>query len=67
MKHSLSLRLCALLLVLSMLWLALGAPLAAVEWRDIPLRLERLRLQLPSRAQPVLRQWLLKGAAAARA
>lgn len=62
MKPSPSLRLCALLLVLSMLWLALGAPLAAVEWREIPLRMERLLLQLPSRAQPMLHQWLLKGA-----
>ena len=31
MKHSLSLRLCALLFLLSVLWVALGAPLLAAE------------------------------------
>ena len=62
MKHSLSLRLCALLFLLSVLWVALGAPLLAAEWRDIPLRLERLLLQLPSRAHAVWQNWLLRGA-----
>ena len=65
MKPSLSLRLCALLLLLSVLWLALGAPLLAAEWRDIPLRLERLLLQLPSRARPVWQNWLMRSASSA--
>ena len=65
MKHSLSLRLCALLLLLSVRWVALGAPLLAAEWRDIPLRLERLLLQLPSRAHAVWQNWLLHGASSA--
>ena len=65
MKRSPSLRLCALLLLLSILWVTLGAPLHAVEWRDIPLRLERFLLQLPSRTHAVWQNWLMHGASSA--
>ena len=65
MKRSPSLRLCALLLLLSILWVTLGAPLHAMEWRDIPLRLERLLLQLPSRTHTVWQNWLMHGASSA--
>ena len=65
MKRSPSLRLCALLLLLSILWVTLGAPLHAMEWRDIPLRLERFLLQLPSRTHAVWQNWLMHGASSA--
>lgn len=65
MKRSPSLHLCALLLLLSILWVTLGAPLHAVEWRDIPLRLERFLLQLPSHTHAVWQNWLMHGASSA--
>lgn len=54
---TLPLRFYALLLALALLWLILGAPLTAEEWRAVPAVAQRLLRQLPARMGVFLRQW----------
>lgn len=51
-------RAAALMLALSLAWLAVGAPVQHEEWVDLPGRAARLVRQLPARTLPVWRCWL---------
>lgn len=54
----LSLRLCALIMCLAILWSAAGAPLTPAEWRGLPDRLGLMLRQTPRRMQTLLIRWL---------
>lgn len=62
MRFSVSVRLCALLLVICLFWAILGAPLSAQEWRGVPDSLRQAAVQAPLHAQKLLTLWLLRGA-----
>ena len=53
-----SLRLCALLALLTILWALAGAPLTPAEWRGLPDRLALLLRQIPRRMLGLLARWL---------
>ena len=53
-----SMRLCALIMCLAILWSAAGAPLTPAEWRGVPDRLGLMLRQFPRRAQTLLTRWL---------
>lgn len=57
MKDVLILRLYALVLLLSLIWLILGAPILPVEWQDVPNRLAIMSRQLPRRMGAILVHW----------
>ncbi len=50
-------RIAALLLVLALLWVALGAPLTEQEWAAAPQRLRLALLRVPSQTVRVFRLW----------
>lgn len=62
MRIAFTTRLCALLLLLCLVWAALGSPLSAGEWHSLPTVVRRLLVQWPGRTLPVWRQWLLRPA-----
>lgn len=53
-----SLRWPLLLMLLALLWLLSGAPLAAPEWAEIPAQWGRLFRQMPRRMGLLLARWL---------
>ena len=53
-----SIRLCALIMCLALLWSVAGAPLTLAEWRGFPDRLGLMLRQIPHRMQNVLTRWL---------
>ena len=53
-----SLRLCALIMCLALLWSAAGAPLTPAEWQGMPDRLGLMLRQMPLRMRGVLAHWL---------
>lgn len=57
MKDWLKVRLYAFLLLLSLVWVILGAPLLPAEWEDVPHRLSLMAAQLPSRMASVFTHW----------
>lgn len=57
MKQLLALRLYALIFLLLLAWVLLGAPLLPPEWQDIPHRLRLMFTLLPSRASSLLLHW----------
>ena len=57
MKERLILRLYGLLLILSFVWVLLGAPLHPQEWQDVPHRLRMMFSLLPGRMCAVLALW----------
>lgn len=57
MKEHLVLRLYGLLLILSFVWVLLGAPLHPQEWQDVPHRLGLMFSQLPRRICAILALW----------
>lgn len=65
-RHALSVRLCALILCLTVLWSAVGAPLTREEWAGIPDRLGLMFRQVPYRMRRVLTQWLAQASAETR-
>lgn len=52
-----SVRTCLLLLILSTVWLLLGAPLTPDQWRSAPLELRQSMLQLPVRMHYIFSRW----------
>lgn len=65
-RHALSVRLCALILCLAILWSAAGAPLTHAEWRSIPDRFGLMLRQVPTRMRNVLIEWLPAASAETR-
>lgn len=57
MKDLFLLRLYALLLLLALAWVLLGAPLLPAEWQDIPHRLSLMAAQLPGRMASIFTHW----------
>ena len=53
-----SLRLCLVIMCLTILWSAAGAPLTPVEWQGIPDRLALMLRLIPLRMENVLFHWL---------
>ena len=52
-----SIRFCALIMCLAILWSAAGAPLTPAEWLGVPDRLGLLLRQMPLRMRQVLALW----------
>ena len=52
-----SVRICTLLFLFSLLWLICGAPLTQPQWISIPSTLRRTFTQIPYRMQYIFRQW----------
>ena len=57
MKDALAVRLYALLLILSLLWLLLGSPILPAEWQNVPRHLTLLAHQLPQRMLGLFAYW----------
>ena len=57
-RRSLSVRLCAIILCLAILWSAAGSPLTRDEWLSIPDRFGLMLRQIPTRMRNVLLQWM---------
>ena len=52
-----SIRLCALVMCLAILWSAAGAPLTLSEWQGVPDRLGLMLRQIPLRMKNVFIHW----------
>lgn len=65
-KRSLSVRLCAVIMVLAIAWAALGAPLTRAEWVGVPDRIGLMMRQLPQRMRSILTRWLPEAEAETR-
>ena len=65
-KRSPSVRLCALVMCLAILWSAVGAPLTRTEWEGVPDRIGLMLRQIPLRMRHVLTRWLPKAGAETR-
>ncbi len=59
MRTGPSLRLCALLLCVCLLWAACGCPLTPPEWAQLPQTLQRILARAPAQALLLWRSWLL--------
>lgn len=57
MKETITLRLYLFLLLISIVWVILGAPLLPAEWEDIPHRLALMSTQLPGRMASIFTHW----------
>lgn len=57
MRNGLVIRLYAVLLLIALVWVLLGAPLLENEWQDVPHRLQMMLVQLPGRMGSVLSLW----------
>lgn len=57
MRNGLVIRLYAVLLLIALAWVLLGAPLLENEWQDVPHRLQMMLVQLPGRMGSVLSLW----------
>lgn len=56
-RHTLSVRCCAVIAAMAILWAAAGAPLTSSEWRGLPDRFRLAWRLFPPRARTVFRQW----------
>lgn len=65
-RHPPSVRLCALVMCLAILWAAMGAPLTRPEWLGVPDRIGLMLRQIPSRMSGVFAHWLPRAGAETR-
>ena len=57
-KRPPSVRLCAMIMILAILWAAAGAPLTRAEWLGVPDRIGLMLRQVPFRMRGALALWL---------